>query len=60
MVSARKKKNCLHFSLDEAVKLSQKVGEDSFLTHISHLMGDHHSVNGELPQHIHLAYDGLS
>tara|TARA_B100000925_G_scaffold159496_1_gene119749 strand:- start:574 stop:1338 length:765 start_codon:yes stop_codon:yes gene_type:complete len=62
IVSAlRKEKHISHFSLDEAVELSQKVGPETvYLTHISHLMGDHHSVNRELPQHIHLAYDGLS
>lgn len=62
IVSAlRKEKHISHFSLDEAVELSQKVGPEMvYLTHISHLMGDHHSVNRELPQHIHLAYDGLS
>jgi len=62
IVSAlRKEKHISHFTLDEAVELSQKVGaESAYLTHISHLMGDHHSVNRDLPQHIQLAYDGLS
>ena len=61
IVSAlRKEKHISHFTLYEAVELSQKVGAESvFLTHISHLMGDHHSVNRDLPQHIQLAYDGL-
>ena len=47
IVSAlRKEKHISHFTLDEAVELSQKVGaESAYLTHISHLMGDHHSVN---------------
>ncbi|HCQ29572.1 MAG TPA: MBL fold metallo-hydrolase [Flavobacteriales bacterium] len=57
----RKEKHISHFTLDEAVELSQKVGaESAYLTHISHLMGDHHSVNRGLPQNIQLAYDGLS
>ena len=62
IVSAlRKEKHISHFTLEEAVELSQKVGaESAYLTHISHLMGDHHSVNRDLPQHIQLAYDGLS
>jgi len=62
IVSAlRKEKHISHFTLEEAVELSQKVGAESvFLTHISHLMGNHHRVNAELPQHIQLAYDGLS
>ena len=62
IVSAlRKEKHISHFTLDEAVELSHKVGAESvFLTHISHLMGDHHSVNKDLPKNIQLAYDGLS
>ena len=62
IVSAlRKEKHISHFTLNEAVKLSQKVRAESvYLTHISHLMGEHHSVNRELPHHIELAYDGLS
>ena len=62
IVSAlRKEKHISHFSLDEAIDLANRLNADSvYLTHISHLMGDHHSVNRELPQHIQLAYDGLS
>ena len=62
IVSAlRKEKHISHFTLDEAVELSQEVGAESvYLTHISHHMGKHHRVNGDLPQHIKLAYDGLS
>jgi phosphoribosyl 1,2-cyclic phosphate phosphodiesterase len=62
IVSAlRKEKHISHFSLDEAVDLANRLNADSvYLTHISHLMGDHHSVNRELPKHIQLAYDGLS
>ena len=62
IVSAlRKEKHISHFTLDEAVELSQEVGAESvYLTHISHNMGKHHIVNGDLPQHIKLAYDGLS
>ena len=57
----RKEKHISHFTLDEAVELSQEVGAESvYLTHISHNMGKHHIVNGDLPQHIKLAYDGLS
>ena len=57
----RKEKHISHFTLDEAVELSQEVGAESvYLTHISHNMGKHHIVNGNLPQHIKLAYDGLS
>ena len=57
----RKEKHISHFTLDEAVELSKKVGAKSvYLTHISHLMGPHHKVNDELGENIQLAYDGLS
>jgi phosphoribosyl 1,2-cyclic phosphate phosphodiesterase len=62
IVSAlRKDKHISHFTLDEAVELSKKVGAKSvYLTHISHLMGAHHIVNDEIGQNIQLAYDGLT
>lgn len=50
-----------HFTLDEAVKMAQKIGADTtYLTHISHNMGLHAEVEKQLPANIRLAYDGLS
>ena len=62
IVSAlRKEKHISHFSLGEAIALSKRVRAKSvYLTHISHLMGKHDSVNATLDSHIQLAYDGLS
>ncbi|MCX2473328.1 MBL fold metallo-hydrolase [Pedobacter sp. MC2016-05] len=49
-----------HFTLNEAMKFSQKVGaEITYLTHISHNLGLHESVEKHLPTNIRLAYDGL-
>ena len=61
IVSAlRKEKHISHFSLGEAIALSKRVRAKSvYLTHISHLMGKHDSVNATLDSHIKLAYDGL-
>lgn len=51
--------SALHFSVDEAVEFSHKVGaKNVWLTHISHEM-DHDKINAYLPEHIKLAYDGL-
>jgi phosphoribosyl 1,2-cyclic phosphate phosphodiesterase len=51
----------LHFSLNEAVQLSQRLGaKKTYLIHISHQMGLYHDINPSLPDNIHLAYDGLS
>lgn len=49
-----------HFSLDEALDFFEKVGaEDSYITHISHLLPPHAVLEKELPANVHLAYDGL-
>jgi phosphoribosyl 1,2-cyclic phosphate phosphodiesterase len=56
----RKEKHISHFNLLEAVELSQElVIPTTYLTHISHQLGKHEGVESELPQGIHLAYDGL-
>lgn len=49
----------LHFSVDEAVDFSYRVGADEvWITHISHDL-DHKKANAYLPRHIKLAFDGL-
>ena len=56
----RKKEHISHFTLKEAISLSQEVGAiQTYLTHISHLMGSHKSVSEELPEGVQIAYDGL-
>jgi phosphoribosyl 1,2-cyclic phosphate phosphodiesterase len=56
----RKKAHISHFTLGEAIDL---VGElkipAAFFTHISHQLGRHQMIEDELPDGIHLAYDGL-
>jgi len=60
IVSAlRKEGNPIHFTVDEAVAFSRKVGpEETWLTHIAHEL-DHDKANSELPEGIQMAYDGL-
>lgn len=56
----RKEAHISHFTLDEAVGLSQELGvPQAYFTHISHQLGTHEAVNKELPPNIRLAYDGL-
>ena len=56
----RKQQHLSHFTLSEAIDLSLELGVPSvYFTHISHQMGLHAEVEAELPEHIHLAYDGL-
>jgi phosphoribosyl 1,2-cyclic phosphate phosphodiesterase len=56
----RKTPHSSHFSLDEAIEFAQSTKVPRvYLTHISHQMGLHEQVDAELPDGIHLAYDGL-
>ncbi len=57
----RKEKHVSHFTLSEAVDLIGEISpKRAWLTHISHQMGSHSSLEKELPSHIKPAYDGLS
>ena len=56
----RKKKHISHFNLAEAIELAKEIGADkTYFTHISHQLGLHHVIEKELPENIHLSYDGL-
>ena len=57
----RKKAHISHFTLDEAIGLVQELKiPTAYFTHISHQLGRHEAIQAELPDGIHLAYDGLS
>ena len=49
-----------HYTLAEAIEVAKslKVG-DTYFTHISHQLGLHDVVDSDLPEGMHLAYDGL-
>ncbi|NML20554.1 MBL fold metallo-hydrolase [Pseudoflavitalea sp. G-6-1-2] len=56
----RKESHISHFSLSEAIAISQELKiPQSFFTHISHQLGKHQDVSAELPENISLAYDGM-
>jgi phosphoribosyl 1,2-cyclic phosphate phosphodiesterase len=56
----RKEKHISHFTLDEATTLVQQLNiPTAYYTHISHQLGRHQIIEDNLPQGIHLAYDGL-
>jgi len=56
----RREPHISHFNLDEAVALAQEIGaEHTYLTHASHQLGLHATLEAELPAGIHMAYDGL-
>ena len=57
----RKEKHVSHFNLEEAIELVKELEiPQAYFTHLSHQMGLHEEVESELPEGIHLAYDGLS
>ncbi|MFN3404407.1 MAG: MBL fold metallo-hydrolase [Cytophagaceae bacterium] len=56
----QKTEHISHFKLEEAVSLLKQLKPDkAYLIHMSHKMGLHKKVEHELPEGIHLAYDGL-
>lgn len=56
----RHETSALHFSIDEAIEFSRKVGaSETWLTHIAHEV-DHDVVNRDLPSNVFLAYDGMT
>jgi phosphoribosyl 1,2-cyclic phosphate phosphodiesterase len=56
----RKEDHISHFSLGEAIATVKALHiPAAYFTHISHQLGQHHLVEKELPQGMHLAYDGL-
>lgn len=49
-----------HLNLREAIELARQIGaRRTFFIHMSHDMGLHRFVDAELPEGMHLAYDGL-
>jgi phosphoribosyl 1,2-cyclic phosphate phosphodiesterase len=56
----RREKHISHFNLEEAIAMTHELGvPEAYFTHISHQLGKHAVVEPELPEGIHLAYDGL-
>jgi phosphoribosyl 1,2-cyclic phosphate phosphodiesterase len=56
----RKQKHISHYSLQEALKISEELApRRTYFIHMSHRMGLHGKVLEELPKGVELAYDGL-
>jgi phosphoribosyl 1,2-cyclic phosphate phosphodiesterase len=50
-----------HFNLEEAIEMVAELApETAYFTHISHRLGLHKEISNDLPDNIHLAYDGLT
>ena len=49
-----------HFTLNEAIELVYELKiPKAYFTHISHQLGKHDNIEEDLPEGIHLGYDGL-
>ena len=56
----RKQTHIAHFTLGEAIEMVHELKiPTAYFTHISHQLGLHDEVESELPDGIHLGYDGL-
>lgn len=56
----RIKEHHSHMNLEQALEMMADLKpERGYLTHISHLLGKHSDIEKQLPENIHLAYDGL-
>jgi phosphoribosyl 1,2-cyclic phosphate phosphodiesterase len=56
----RKEKHLSHFSLSESLAFIEEMKpQKAYITHCSHQLGLHAEVEAQLPQNVHLAFDGL-
>ncbi len=56
----REEPHATHFNLEEALNFITLISpKQSYLTHISHLLGFHEEVQQKLPPNVYLAYDNL-
>ena len=57
----RKEPHISHFNLQEALNFINEVKpKRAYLTHISHLFGQHDQIEKELPDNVFLAFDGMT
>tara|TARA_R110002050_G_scaffold230175_2_gene365725 strand:+ start:244 stop:1017 length:774 start_codon:yes stop_codon:yes gene_type:complete len=56
----RQEQHISHFNLAEALAFIERIKPNkAYLTHISHLMGQHDEINSTLPSNVSIAHDGL-
>jgi phosphoribosyl 1,2-cyclic phosphate phosphodiesterase len=57
----RRQKHISHFTLGEAIDIVNELQiPEAWFTHLSHQMGTHAETESELPEGMHIAYDGLT
>ncbi len=57
----RRQRHISHFTLGEAIDMVKELNvPEAYFTHMSHQIGLHAAIEAELPDGIHLAWDGLT
>lgn len=57
----RQRPHATHQTIGEAIEVARKVeAHEVYLIHMNHEAGLHAETDSKLPQHVHLAYDGLT
>ncbi|MFZ9386316.1 MAG: MBL fold metallo-hydrolase [Chitinophagaceae bacterium] len=57
----RRQQHISHFTLEEAIDMARELKvPEAYFTHISHQLGLHQVIESELPENMHLSYDGLT
>lgn len=60
ITALRREPHISHFSLGESIEISNKIkAKHTYFTHVSHQLGLYDDIEKELPENMHLAYDGL-
>ncbi len=58
--SLQQREHFSHMTLEESLAFAKKVGaKQTYLTHLSHVMGLHEEVSKLLPENVEIAFDGL-
>ena len=56
----RQRPHATHQTIGEAIEVARSVGaRETYLIHMNHEAGLHAETDAQLPEHVHLAYDGL-
>ena len=56
----RQRPHATHQTIDEAIAAARRVkARETYLIHMNHEAGLHAETSASLPEHVHLAYDGL-
>lgn len=57
----QKESHISHYNLEQAIEVAQEINAPkTYFIHMSHRLGRHKDISEELPEGIHLAYDGLT